>query len=101
MESPDKAKLEALYEWLALDDDDRELLAVYHEHVDSAGDIERARNAFAGRADSKADWAAEFVENCGMLQGVPETIARYFDYESYARDCELGDNGELWVFYNT
>jgi antirestriction protein len=98
---------EELFAWLELDEDDRELLAVYLEHVDGSGDIDAAREAFAGKADSKADWAAQFLDDTGGLEGVPEHLRNYIDYEAYARDCELGGDvsfvrhdGELWVFNN-
>lgn len=32
------------------------------------------------------DMAYEYIESTGMLDGVPETLARYFDYESFGRD---------------
>jgi len=98
---------EDLWDWLDLDEDDRELLAVYQEHVNQEGGIDEARDAFQGKADTKAEWAEQFIEDCGMLQDVPDTLARYFDYEAYARDCELGGDvtfvrheGDLWVFNN-
>lgn len=31
----------------------------------------------------------DFVEESGMLAGVDDTIARYFDYEAYGRDLEI------------
>lgn len=31
----------------------------------------------------------EFVEEFQLLEGVPETMKRYFDYEAYARDLFL------------
>lgn len=96
-----------LWDWLELDDDDRELLAVYQEHVDQDGDIDRARDAFMGKANSEADWAAEWLEDTGGLEGVPEHLQNYIDYEAYARDARLGGDvtfarhdGNLWVFHN-
>jgi len=98
---------DAIWEWLELDEDDRELLAVYQDHVDSAGDIDQARDAFMGKADTKADWAAQWLEETGGLVGVPEHLQNYIDYEAYARDAEYsGDvtfvrhDGELWIFSN-
>lgn len=96
----------ALWDWLELDDDDRELLAVYQNNVgDSDADIDRARESFMGKADSKADWAAQWLEDTDGLAGVPEHLRNYIDYEAYARDAEYcGDvafvrhDGELWIF---
>lgn len=46
--------------------------------------------------------AEELVEQNGMLDGIPEEVARYFDYEMYGRDTYLNDltmhNG--FVFWN-
>lgn len=96
-----------IWEWLELDDDDRELLAVYKEHIDSSADIETARDRFQGKYDSKIDWATSFVDDTGMLQDAPDNLKNYFNYEAYARDCELGGDvdfirhdGELWVFWS-
>jgi antirestriction protein len=96
-----------LWDWLDLDEDDRELLAVYQDGVDESGDIERARDAFMGKADSEADWAAQWLEDTGGLEGVPEHLQNYIDYEASARDARLGGDvvfvrkdGDLWVFSN-
>ena len=39
--------------------------------------------------DNMTDVAYEIVEECGYLNDVPETIARYFDYESFGRDLNI------------
>lgn len=39
--------------------------------------------------EDMTDVAYQVVENCGYLDNVPETIARYFDYEAYGRDLEI------------
>ena len=95
-----------IWDWLELDEDDRELLSVYQDHVDDAGTIENARDAFAGKHDSEADWAEEWLEDTGGLEGVPEHLRNYIDFESYARDARIGGDmvfvrhdGDLWVFY--
>lgn len=96
-----------LFAWLELDDDDRELLAVYVDHVDQSGTIDQAREAFAGKADSEADWAEEWLNDTGGLEGVPEHLKNYIDFEAYARDARIGGDvvfarhdGDVWVFYN-
>lgn len=95
-----------LWDWLALDKDDRELLAVYREHVNEDGDIEEAREAFRGRADTEADAAYNYWEESGLLDQVPEFARNYIDWDSVARD--LGYEGwtfvrrvgEVWIFSN-
>ena len=96
---------DSLFDWLELGGDDRELLAVYVDSVNSDGDIGQARDSFEGKADSEADWAAEHLESTGGLDGVPEHLKNYIDFESFARDARLGGgisfirhNGELWAF---
>ena len=89
-----------------LDEDDRELLDVYRGNYHE-GDIDKAREAFQGKYDSEADWAEQFLEESGGLEGVPEHLKNYINFEAYGRDARLnGDvdfiryEGDLWVFWN-
>lgn len=97
---------ESVWEWLAMDDDDRELLAVYCENFDADADIERAREAFEGKFDDPEDWAYHWLEETGSLAEVPEFLRNYIDFEAYARDAcgdmtfvERGYH-DCWVFRN-
>lgn len=45
---------------------------------------------FLGVFDTLTHWAESHAEDTGMLAGIPDAIARYFDFESFARDAELG-----------
>jgi antirestriction protein len=46
---------------------------------------------------SKHDVYVEMlVEDCGLLDEVPENLRYYFDYEAFARDLEL--NGDVSGF---
>lgn len=97
-----------LWDWLELDAEDQELLAVYVEHVNQNGGIEEARDNFVGRGyDNESDWAYQFLDDTGQLSELPDWAQNYFDFESYARDARIGGDvvfvrhdGELWVFYN-
>lgn len=96
-----------LWDWLALDDDDRELLAVYRDEADGDGDIDKAREAFGGKFDSEEDWAKDFWSSCGMLDEVPDYAKNYIDYAAFARDARLGGditfvrhNSDVWAFNN-
>jgi len=98
---------EKLWDWLALDEDDLELLAVYQEHVDSDADLETAQENFQGKYDSETDWAENFLDDTGALNEVPENLRNYIDFEAYARDARLGGDitfvrheGDVWVFWN-
>lgn len=96
-----------LFAWLDLDEDDRELLEVYRDNVNQDGAIDEAREAFMGKADTESDWAAQWLEDTGGLEGVPAHLQNYIDFEAYARDARLGGDvtfvrhdGELWIFNN-
>ena len=39
------------------------------------------------------DVAYQVVEECGYLNNIPETVARYFDYEAFG--CDLGLEGKF------
>lgn len=52
------------------------------------------------------DVAYQVIEECGYLENIPENVARYFDYEAFARDLSiegtfifLEDNKVLEVLY--
>jgi antirestriction protein len=96
-----------LWDWLELDENDRELLDVYQEHVDQSGTIEQAQENFAGTFSNESDWAASILDDTGALQEIPENLRYYFDYDAYARDARMnGDvvfahhDGDVWVFWN-
>lgn len=84
---------EAAWEWLAMSDDDRELLAAYRDGIDSKGTLEQAQECFEGVYDSLTDWAEQYAESTGMLDSMPENLRCYFDFERFARDCRL--NGDI------
>lgn len=39
--------------------------------------------------DNMEDVAYQVVNDCGLLDGVPEEVKRYFDYEAYGRDIDI------------
>ena len=86
-----------LWEWLELDEDDRELLEAYQEAIDAEGTIEQARDAFHGVHDSEKDFAAELAEETGGLENVPQWLQCHIDWEGVARD--MGYDG--WTFHRT
>ncbi|EBW2268484.1 antirestriction protein ArdA [Salmonella enterica] len=59
-------------------------------------DFDAFQDAYNGEAESEEDFAYSFVEDCGLLNSVPDTLRTYFDYEAYARD--LFSSG--YVFHN-
>ncbi|MGH7024175.1 MAG: antirestriction protein ArdA [Caulobacteraceae bacterium] len=66
---------------------------------------------FAGEGDTLAAWCADLLDETGFFAGIEgaarETVERYFDFESYARDFVLGGDistartgGRVLVFWN-
>lgn len=94
-----------LWPWLALDDDDRELLAVYSGILGQPVTIEEARDAFVGRYSSGADFAEELARENGLVpKDFPDWICIDWDatWKANLRHDYTSEthNGELWVFNN-
>lgn len=96
-----------LWDWLALDERDRELLAQYCDAIGCEGlTIEDARDAFQGTADSFAEFAERQAEECGEIpKDFPSWIV--IDWEA-SWNCNLrydyatseDDSGAIWFFLN-
>jgi antirestriction protein len=39
--------------------------------------------------DATLEYSCQYVEETGLLSGVPSTLEKYFDYEAFARDLFL------------
>ena len=96
---------------IAIDNNiDPDLLNAYadNEGIEDADDaLERFQDDYQGTFDNLEDWATELLDSTGELECIPERLRYYFDYEAYARDCELGGdiytlrtNEGLAVFWN-
>ena len=64
-------------------------------------DIERFREAYCGKWDSKEDFAQHIVSECYDIERTMGSLASYFDYEAFARDLfmsdyEMGDNNHVF-----
>jgi antirestriction protein len=88
-----------LWDFLNLDDGDKELLNAYHE-AGFEGDIEDARDAFAGQFDDDYSFAWDMLENSGDLSLIPDHLQAYFDVEKFARDL-MFDYSEANGYYFT
>lgn len=102
-EHPDLDKLCALQERLDELDNDTERAAYTafcdHEGLDDVT-LEQFHETYVGQFDTWADFAENYVDESGLLHGVPDALSRYFDYESYGRDIRLnGDAFEVSGFY--
>ena len=80
-----------------LDDmDESEQSAIIAIMNDENRDVQEAKDIYDdGFAlfcdpDSDSSIGYEYAEETGLLSGIPDNIANYFDYESYGRDLRLG-----------
>lgn len=68
-------------------------------HVGGVGQLEEAitlmEQCYQGEYESLADWAEQFLDDTASLSGLPDNLKCYFDYGSYARDCEL--SGDIFT----
>ena len=74
---------------------DDELLAL-QAYLEQYNDIEQAlEEVHQGNyriyynCDNMEDVAYQVVNDCGLLDGVPEEVKIYFDYEAYGRDMDI------------
>ncbi len=65
------------------------------------------QDKYAGEADSESDWIEQYLDDCGILDEVPENLRCYFDAQAYLRDMKLsGDidfvdfDGTTYAFWN-
>ena len=49
-------------------------------------DYDAFDDAYLGEAESEEAFAQQHVEDCGLLNDLPESLRGYFDYEAYGRD---------------
>ena len=67
------------------DDSEREIVIAWLSNG-MEFDLEKMRECYIGEYSSDQDMAEEYISGTGMLDDSPEFLARYFDYESFARD---------------
>lgn len=58
-----------------------------------------------GGCDNMTDVAYEYVEECDLLHGVPDSLKNYFDYEAFGRDLSFDGHwfevdGSMAVLWN-
>ena len=92
-----------VWEWLALDEDDQELLTVYQGNIDQGGDMDQAREQFRGKYGSAKEFAQEWHAEGGSLANVPNDLAWHIDWAGVARDMRdsfsfVEHNGQTFVF---
>jgi len=61
-------------------------------------DLEEMRECYIGEFSSDTELGEYFADECGLLDEMPESLRRYFDYESYGRDL-AHDTFEVSGYY--
>lgn len=72
------------------------------------GAREMLEDNFIGCFEKEDDFIYQHVEDCCLLEGVSETVKRYFDYDALLRDMKLNGEiltieanwNEIYFFYN-
>ena len=90
-ESMNKYDFAELYEWLNLDEEEREMCEEYWEEIDKSASVERITNSLIYSGNSN-DYFDELAEEELSMCNAPECLRNYFDYESWRRDCALDYN---------
>ena len=100
-----------------MDTDTRDAIEASHVDNDAllgwmddtgSDDVEDAEDRYLGCADSLTEWAEQYADDTGMLDGIPSDLRYYFDYEAWMRDATLGGDlhvirtpdGRVHVFHN-
>ena len=85
-ESMNKYDFEKLYEWLNLDEDEREMCEEYWDEIDDSASISYItdNHIYSGNANDFFDEMAD--ENLSMCN-VPQYIIDCFDYEKWRERC--------------
>lgn len=86
-ESAGKELFQGLYEWINLDDEQREIVGEYWDEYDSSADIQDIldRHEYSGDDEEKFFdvLAEEFMESHRCL----EAMQCYFDYKKWYKEC--------------
>ena len=99
---------DGVWQWLALDKQQREIVEAWLEGTSSADSFEYILEHYIGIYESWNDFIYELVEGSGMLDSFPLDVRQYFDYQSYAHDTEIGggystgpaSSGGIHIFAN-
>lgn len=93
----------------AVEEHGRQILAlVDHLSLDAEAAVRYHEDNYQGEWHSLSEWAEDWLEQTGSLSELHDNLKHYFDYESFARDCEMGGDiftldtgdGTIWVYGN-
>ena len=85
-ESMNEHDFAELYEWLNLDEEEREMCAEYWEEIDKSASVERIKDSLVYSGNSN-DYFDELAEEELSMYNVPDFLKYCFDYEKWREMC--------------
>lgn len=64
-------------------------LEEYNNMEQALDEVRQGNYRIYYNCDNMEDVAYQVVNDCGLLDGVPEEVKIYFDYEAYGRDMDI------------
>lgn len=67
--------------------------------------LQHHKDNFCGGFNHFQEYAERYIDDCGLLSEVPDSLKYYFDYDSFARDLEhdyivIKNDGCCYVWHN-
>ncbi len=95
-----QANLEQWLDWL-YGADDQERVQMYwrtnEQGYGFADSLDNYQDAMVYPGTLK-DYAEQYIDDTGALDGLPENLRYYFDYDAFARDLQLGGDMSEFEF---
>lgn len=99
----ESGNLDAIYEYINFIDSTYLSVEAIEAGLSLDIPLDKLEDAYYGQFDSDTDLAFDYIDSTGLLQGIPDTVARYFDHESFGRDLALDfietDGFYFWANY--
>jgi antirestriction protein len=89
-----------LWEWLELDENEREIVEAFIECFGTGNGIKSALEAYIGEFASDEDQAWEYLESTGMWSELTEWAKSYFDIEKFTRDSQNDVSSHEGKYFN-
>lgn len=70
-----------LWDWLELNEDERQIVEGFRELVGEDEDIDTALEMFAGEYPTPEDFAEEFMDEIGYTENLPDWIRNHIDWK--------------------
>ena len=91
-----------IFEWMELDEDDRERVKEYIDEVDSSAEVSDVMSKSYYEQMDDYDFGVMLIEEFGYDREIPESLRNYIDYEKFGRDCKMDyteSTNYIWLDY--